>query len=491
VLFMVAAAWAGDRDGDGLSDFDETHKYGTDPAKADSDGDGKPDGDWSERREYAYTVRSVVRVMRPAQAISGMQQDARIRKETGEWIELEVIHYPLNTATEALAGEPVDAKADPKWLASTTTSNFDDEMRRALTRDGDDATRARAAAARLLDRAKYHRGFTTFFVAFEDGKPKVAPGLEEAVENGRLPGVDLDEQWRRELFTKGMFETRAHGSCTSTAIYLAGGLRAAGVPARLVYCIPVIDPNDASEWAMLDGLQHHRVRTTIQHALARSRHMWASHTFNEVFVRGRWWWLNYKTLGQKNLDPNCFGLLTHVLTVRDWADARMWETVGQRQGTKTRDDAFGHGNPYSTIELSDEFGVHAEIENPPAPEFRSLTIGRAVWYDDPARPRNLKMHFREEDAGGHVLFQVKENRDGSLGQYAAFWEGVDRASSLKAGKQEVEARAARGYWGNGWFYLRIEPENLRAMKPGVEYELVPRNRRERYRWVAEGITLAR
>ena len=33
-----------DSDGDGLTDFQETHKYGTDPERADSDGDGLPDG---------------------------------------------------------------------------------------------------------------------------------------------------------------------------------------------------------------------------------------------------------------------------------------------------------------------------------------------------------------------------------------------------------------------------------------------------------------
>ena len=34
-----------DRDGDGLSDAHEVHKYGTDPESADSDGDGWDDGE--------------------------------------------------------------------------------------------------------------------------------------------------------------------------------------------------------------------------------------------------------------------------------------------------------------------------------------------------------------------------------------------------------------------------------------------------------------
>ena len=47
---FVAPDASRDSDGDGLSDFDEIHKYLTDPAKKDSDGDGTPDGDWNERR---------------------------------------------------------------------------------------------------------------------------------------------------------------------------------------------------------------------------------------------------------------------------------------------------------------------------------------------------------------------------------------------------------------------------------------------------------
>ncbi|MBL8748972.1 MAG: hypothetical protein JNK78_07420 [Planctomycetes bacterium] len=49
-----------DADGDGLSDFAEMHKHLTDPAKADTDGDGVPDCDWRERREddYRFVLRN-------------------------------------------------------------------------------------------------------------------------------------------------------------------------------------------------------------------------------------------------------------------------------------------------------------------------------------------------------------------------------------------------------------------------------------------------
>ena len=108
LTFSTPAGEDVDSDRDGLSDFQEIHKYRTDPTKRDSDGDGTPDGDWNERREYTYTIRTVLRVMPPINeaAISDDYQDARLRKKTEQYVELEVIHYPLSTAQETIAANP-------------------------------------------------------------------------------------------------------------------------------------------------------------------------------------------------------------------------------------------------------------------------------------------------------------------------------------------------------------------------------------------------
>ena len=97
-------ASAQDSDGDGLSDLLEVHTYCTDPQRADSDGDGTPDGDWQERREFTYTVRSVVHVMKPVtpEYLNDDYQDARVLDETAEYVELEVIHYPFNTVADGM-----------------------------------------------------------------------------------------------------------------------------------------------------------------------------------------------------------------------------------------------------------------------------------------------------------------------------------------------------------------------------------------------------
>src|SRR6476620_6539475 len=88
-----------DTDRDGLSDFQEIHKYFTDPNKFSTAGDGVSDGDWERRAEYAYTVRSIIRVMEPVnvQCLNDDYQDARVLGRNDNIVEIEVVHYPLNT----------------------------------------------------------------------------------------------------------------------------------------------------------------------------------------------------------------------------------------------------------------------------------------------------------------------------------------------------------------------------------------------------------
>src|SRR4051794_29834717 len=136
-----------DSDGDGLPDFQEVHKYRTDPAKKDSAGAGVADGDWQQRREFTYSVRAVLRVMPPynLKALNHDYQDVRVRAETKEHTELEVVVYPLNTNAGAI-------KRNPNWkkdyagmrahLDPGVTTNWDDAMRtdllRELAKDGID-----------------------------------------------------------------------------------------------------------------------------------------------------------------------------------------------------------------------------------------------------------------------------------------------------------------------------------------------------------------
>jgi len=225
----VAAAAAqvadSDRDGDGLSDFQEVHKYGTDPGKADSDGDSVPDGDWLERREYQYWVRTIVQVMRPVtpEYLNDDFQDARVLDATADYVELEVIHYPFAAAVPAIAPDPrwrQTAAALPQWTAPGPTADWTPALRAqllaALERDGidagrlDDKTLVEAAARWLCKHAQYRDGFSTFVVAFDvQGQPFVPDDLRAGAEqSARELGTALQEQWQREISARPAAATK-------------------------------------------------------------------------------------------------------------------------------------------------------------------------------------------------------------------------------------------------------------------------------------------
>ena len=115
-----------DGDHDGLSDFDETHKYATDPKRSDTDGDGVPDGDWSERRESTYSIRFLVAHLPPAEAVTDAFQDARvISRDDGE-VVLEIVAYPLAT------GDQDTCRSQTQW-GRMRRAHFRPRARRSST----------------------------------------------------------------------------------------------------------------------------------------------------------------------------------------------------------------------------------------------------------------------------------------------------------------------------------------------------------------------
>jgi transglutaminase superfamily protein len=509
----------GDGDGDGLGDFDELHKYLTDPARADSDGDGIPDGEWDERREYAYTIRSVVDVCPPVteEFLCDDFQDARVLGRAADHVRLEVIHYPFSTAQAEIAPDPdwrahVAARDDLKvWLAPGPTADFDDAMRSALlaalAEEGidalrlDDKTLVEKTSRWLLDHTRFEDGFTTYTATFRDGKAAVLPELKERVDSDlKALGRSLDEQWSRELFAKRMFEQRVHGTCTSSAILWSGVFRALGIPTRIVLMMPVVDSSDPEEVGWLaTKLENHRVSALLRDAIP-PRSGWTNHTFDEVFVGGRWRRLNYVKLGQGILDANCLGLMTHVATVSDWADGEFARTYGVLEMLHHAEKSvFGGSNPYSCAELSDRFGVHAPLDNPAVPTHEQLTIERLYWWSSPEREPTVDMKLDDPATAGHLLFHVAEGfLDQTSRQYSPFYEAVDHDFVLRAdGHADVPAHATRGFWceprkETREFYLRVEPADVAKIESNIAYRLVAKNRKPGKQWVvAPGVTITR
>jgi hypothetical protein len=214
--------------------------------------------------------------------------------------------------------------------------------------------------------------FTTYYVYFPDGKPSIYPGLEDAFEREFNRDKEnynwtIDQHFDHELLGKGMFYNKTHGSCTSFAVYLTTVLRAIGIPTRMIIVIPAVDASDSLELRLVrDGITHNQLRATMLAGLTRSGQGFTAHTFNEVYIGNRWHRLNYKKLGQPILDPQLFGLHTHLYTFNDLSEANLAATWGLRYGKHERCAVFEHSNPYRAVTLSDLFGCHGDIPNPSA-----------------------------------------------------------------------------------------------------------------------------
>ncbi len=388
--FFVCCIYAADipdSDGDGLTDFQEIHKYLTDPTKKDTDGDGIPDSDWNERREYTYSIRSILQFMPPfdSAALNDDFQDARVLEQRNDYIEIEVIHYPLATAAESIEANPnwqQDYLNMTQYLMPGITTNWDEKMRlqllEELKADGiiidklTDKQVVEQISSWLMKKSRsLDKVFTTFYVYYPNGQPKIYPGIEDAFEhefNRDKENYDwtIDQHLEHELLGKGMFYNKTHGSCTSVAVYLTTALRAIGIPTRMIMVSPAVDASNKEQLSLVkERITHNKARETMLAGLRQLGDGFASHTLNEVYVGNHWHRLNYNKLGQPILDEYQYGLQTHLYTFFDLSEPNLAPTWGWRYAKGVRSDVFKYSNPYSAIALSDLFGSHSNIPNPP------------------------------------------------------------------------------------------------------------------------------
>ena len=192
-----------------------------------------------------------------------------------------------------------------------------------------------------------------------------------------------------------------------------------------------------------EGIHHHRVRRTLLQGLSGAKG-YANHTFNEVFVGGRWVRLNYKTLGQNTLDGNLMGLLTHVNTFNDLSEVPLAATWGKRyaRASATRFSAMAipiDARKSRTISASSPRSKTRKLR-----EHRSLTISRAYWADDPEAHATIKESkwLSHTDGSRSLLIHGEEWFDDESGpQYRPFLEAAGKEFLFKAdGHPDVHGR---------------------------------------------------
>ncbi|MCI0650947.1 MAG: transglutaminase domain-containing protein [Planctomycetes bacterium] len=490
-----------DSDGDGLADYDEVHKYLTDPENSDSDGDGTMDGGWDERREFTYSIRFLFAHVPPAEAVNDAFQDARVAFRSAEAVELEIVAYPLATGHREIPDDPSwreKAASLAEWTKPNFTCDFDDamtaELVAALKKDGiDPAALGDRSLVEHVSQWAFQRatsqptGFTTAYTTVKDGRLAIVPGLEQVFrDNQRDKSLTVEQQFDLESRGRAMFRSGRCGTCTSSAIYLQTLLRALGVPARTTVAIPACDASSPGQIELLrEALIPSAVGDEIIAGSERNGAAWASHTFNIVFAGGRWRPLNYSRLGQPIVDHTYGGILLRILDYDDRAASGTAETWGRRQGLDRKSARFPGSNPYYLLAVSDAMGAHAKVTlAPPVArrEHKTLTIVRASWVTD------------FPDAADWVELAIEEWFDDQNGdQYKRFTQDCDRQFYLRAdGLPDVLANCGVGsITGPGRHSVMLHMAST-TLSAGVAYRIVPRNSHETLKWVVrDDVTIAR
>lgn len=332
-----------DTDGDLLNDYVEIVKYKTNPLKADSDGDGISDNDWNERREYAYTVRVVIRLREPfdLEAMNDLYQDVRLVEapEEAGYTKMEAIIYPETHAILRASTYPLETL--PRELQSYTqpslATNYDVEMQAKVLDIVAGATTDIQVVEQVVN---WVRKETTtcldysipevYYTYLDDG--------EVQVRNYDDP-FPVEDLLRTHYFAASMFRERTHGTCTSIATLKCAMLKAAGIPCRLIQTLFPIYYHGSQTEPYTNNLSRKWECSYEQPAGDDQR--WANHAFLEVYL-GKQWVRVDDDFGIYHQNSHCLSL--KILSVADWSEVNFSETWPVD---------WIHNRPYYTLLIDD------------------------------------------------------------------------------------------------------------------------------------------
>ena len=349
-----------DTDADTLTDYEEYCKYRTNPTLADSDGDGTPDTDWNERREYTYSIRSVIELKPPwnIKAMNDLFQDARLM-ESGvgnhAYSKVEVVIYPH--ATPVLFPTPYPSQSTSeafrKYIQPTTDLNYSSEMQLEIQQILSGATHTLDVIARLHHEIAQMELTTPLYAPFvytykHQGKPVVDWSFFESMER-EVTEAEVQEVLAVNYFGNSMFKRKQYGACISRARLFASMLRAAGVPARVSMSVPMLYYYKGSnEWKrLIKNLSSEAVAGSYAYEKpsAPTEVAIVGHSQVEVYLNNHWIRLGY----QLNEGPVFAGtdlVFIKIIDAADFTEVNFTKTWSPAQWVKER--------PYRAVELSDQ-----------------------------------------------------------------------------------------------------------------------------------------
>lgn len=363
-----------DTDGDGLTDYEETYKYLTNPKVADSDNDGISDGEWDERREYTYTIEAVreLDIWFNFDSFKDTFQDVELIYQTDNKLRYKVILYPY--AKDEVIG-------NPDWKKYATNPEFRDLLKPRKTTNWDE-TMQKEILASIPQDCKTDLDVVNFLVPYYFNS-RVNPSPIKDPSKGALDlSVDIrgdkaivskanaknfsnkeartnknisdQELIKQILFGKEMYNKNVFGACSESATYMTTILRAAGIPARIIETNSLLDNFSDNQRKLINNLKNENIKKQ----LLNEEKTYAGHHLLEAYVGGRWIKIdNDSTICQSiYLGNDWSAFLLKSDTYFDLADtpvSDIWEY------------GYPRPMPYKLISLSDRYGKYYDEKRQP------------------------------------------------------------------------------------------------------------------------------
>lgn len=349
-----------DTDKDGLTDYEEYCKYRTDPTLADSDADGTPDAEWNERREYTYSIRTVLELKPPwnLEAMNDLFQDTRLiesKVRNSTYTKMEVVIYPYASPVLLPTTYPYQLPSETfkKYIRPTTDLNYSTEMQAEVRGILSGSTHTLDVLSKLHHEISHMKLTTPLYAPFvytrkQQGKLVVDQQFFESVDQ-KVTESEIEEALAVNYFGDSMFKRKQHGACISRARLSASMLRAAGIPARVSMAVPMIYYyKGTGEWKrLMKNLSNEEIAGSFSYEKPVVPHQAAivGHSQVEVYLNNHWIRLGYQ-INEGPLFAGTDKLFIKIIDAADFTEVDFTKTWSPAQWVKER--------PYRTVELSDQ-----------------------------------------------------------------------------------------------------------------------------------------
>ena len=347
-----------DTDADGLTDYEEYCKYRTDPTLADSDADGISDTEWNERREYTYSIRTVLNIKPPwnLEAMNDLFQDARLMENTqSDYQTVEVIVYPYASPVLLPDSYPYQTPSESfrKYVEPAYDLNYSPEMQLEIQQIVSTATNTLDVLTQFLHEIGRIKFTTPLYAPFiytykQQGELVVDWSFFESMGRA-VTEAEVEEALAVNYFGDSMFKRKRYGACVSRSRLLASMLRAAGIPARVTMGVPLIYYyKGTGEWKrLLKNLSNEEVSGSFSYKEpSDSRHVRiVGHSQVEVYLNNHWIRLGYQ-LNEGPIFAGTNHVYIKIIDAADFTEVDFTKTWAPTQWIKER--------PYRTVELSDQ-----------------------------------------------------------------------------------------------------------------------------------------